>query len=432
MANEELPSSVQDALGEQPGETSPPATEEDLHLDPAQQSLADALRVSFFILKLAMVALVIAYACSGIFSVGSNELAMRLRFGDYVGSENQRVLERGTQWAMPFPIEQVVKISTRPQTLRLENEFWYEVPPDKQGMTRDQLVRFLARSLDPVKDGSHITGDFNIVHGQWVVDFQIQEPEDFVENVGEDRLATHLVRVAAQQGIMQAVAEIEADQFLKGAYGGNADKAMSIANRSLREMRTGIAITKITQEKASPPLRVAGAFDAVTKAVAQRSQQILAAQSQRAKVLGETAGEAASDLLKLIDEYERVTEIGDVKQREAIAEQIDSALVTLKVGKSGMPIRGRVARIINDASAYRTSIVEKVKADAETFNRLLPQYERSPRIILSRLWEEARESILSGDVETFYTPPGKVSLKLSRDPDLVNERERKQLQKPQN
>ena len=73
-------------------------------LDPAQQSLAEALRVSFGILKLAMLGLLIAYAFSGTFSVGSNEVALRLRFGDYVGDPGNRVLERGTYLAAPFPI----------------------------------------------------------------------------------------------------------------------------------------------------------------------------------------------------------------------------------------------------------------------------------------------------------------------------------------
>jgi chemotaxis protein histidine kinase CheA len=62
--------------------------------DPAQQSLAEALQVSFAILKVAMLALLVAYAFSGTFSVGSNEVALRLRFGDYVGAPGERVLER--------------------------------------------------------------------------------------------------------------------------------------------------------------------------------------------------------------------------------------------------------------------------------------------------------------------------------------------------
>jgi hypothetical protein len=103
-------------------------------LDPAQQSLAEALRVSFGILKLAMLALLVAYAFSGTFSVGSNEVALRLRFGDYVGAPGERVLERGTYLAAPFPFEQVVKVDTRPMRLPLDQEFWYQLTADESGL----------------------------------------------------------------------------------------------------------------------------------------------------------------------------------------------------------------------------------------------------------------------------------------------------------
>ena len=68
-----------------------------------------------------------------------------------------------------------------------------------------------------------------------------------------------------------------------------------------------------------------------------------------------------------------------------------------------------------------------MKGDSETFERLLPQYEKNPRIILSRLWEDARETILTGDVETFYTVPGKLELQLNRDPEIQKERQQEQI-----
>jgi hypothetical protein len=61
------------------------------------------------------------------------------------------------------------------------------------------------------------------------------------------------------------------------------------------------------------------------------------------------------------------------------------------------------------------------------FERLLPQYQQNPRIILSRLWEDAREQILTGDVETFYTVPGQLQLQLNRDPEIQKMKQREQL-----
>ena len=64
-------------------------------LDAAHQSLADALRVSFWVLKLAMLLLVVVYLFSGVFNVREQEIAVCLRFGRIVGSPGQQVLEPG-------------------------------------------------------------------------------------------------------------------------------------------------------------------------------------------------------------------------------------------------------------------------------------------------------------------------------------------------
>ena len=66
-------------------------------------------------------------------------------------------------------------------------------------------------------------------------------------------------------------------------------------------------------------------------------------------------------------------------------------------------------------------------AEAQAFRELLPQYTQNPRLVLAKLWEDARETILTGDVETFYTVPGQLELQLNRDPELQKERQKEQL-----
>jgi membrane protease subunit HflK len=392
-------------------------------LDPAQQSLAEALRVSFAILKVAMIAVLVAYAFSGTFSVGSNEVALRLRFGDYVGPPGERVLERGTYLAAPFPIEQVIKIDTRPMTLSLNEEFWYETGLGDQGKTRDQIRNSRARPLNPVRDGSLITGDMNIVHARWTVTYRVAEPVAFVTNVGERELGEEIVRCAAQQGIVQAIAQLPADDLLKGIV--NREVAAGIAQRRLTDMATGLVIDQFTLDKVSAPVSVMASFDAVTTAETDRSQRIVAAQQERARILGETAGEASEKLLALLERFERVGDAGSAEEVAAAEREIDGALLDLRV--NDVSVGGEVAKVINAAKTYRTQVVERLKGDSETFRRLLPQYERNPRIILSRLWEDAREQILTGDVETFYTVPGKLELQLNRDPAIQQERQKQQV-----
>ncbi|MFM8733718.1 MAG: SPFH domain-containing protein [Pirellulales bacterium] len=392
-------------------------------LDPAQQSLAEALAVSFGILKLAMLAVLVAYAFSGTFSVGSNEVALRLRFGDYVGGPGERVLERGTYLAAPFPIEQVIKVDTRPMTLSLDREFWYETGLRDQGMTRDQIRTSRARPLDPLKDGSIVTGDVNIVHARWTVTYRVTDPVAYVTNVGDKPLGESLVRCAMQQGIVQAVAQQPADELLKGVV--SRETATAVAQRRLDEMAAGLTIDQLALDKVSAPVSVIASFDAVTTAETDRDQRILAAQQDRARILGEAAGEGSEKLLDLLDRFERASEAGSPTEAAAVERDIDQAIGELRV--DGAPIGGEVARVVNTAKTYRTQVVEKVKGDSETFVRLLPQYEKNPRIILSRLWEDARETILTGDVETFYTVPGKLELQLNRDPEIQKERQQEQI-----
>lgn len=394
-----------------------------VELDPAQQSLAEALRVSFGILKLAMLAALVAYAFSGTFSVGSNEAALRLRFGDYVGAPGERVLERGTYLAAPFPIEQVVKIDTRPITLTLDREFWYESQDSDQGMTRDQIRTSRSRPLNPLRDGSLLTGDLNIVHARWTVTYRVTEPVQFVTNVGDRQLAEKLVRCAVQHGIVQAVAQLPADELLKGVV--NREVAMAVAQRKLVEMATGLTVDQVALDKVTAPVSVTASFDAVTTAETDRAQRIVAAQQDRSRILGEAAGEGSDRFLALLDRFERATETGTDADASDAEAAIGQALEGLTI--EGAAIGGEVAQIVNTARTYRTQVVERVKGDSETFMRLLPQYLRNPRIILSRLWEDARERILTGDVETFYTVPGKLELQLNRDPLIQKERQQEQI-----
>jgi regulator of protease activity HflC (stomatin/prohibitin superfamily) len=210
---------------------------------------------------------------------------------------------------------------------------------------------------------------------------------------------------------------------LKGVV--NREVATAVAQRRLTEMCTGLTVDQLTLDKVSAPVSVIASFDAVTTAESDRSQRIVTAQQDRARILGETAGEGAEKILALLDRFERAGEAGTPDEAAASERGIEEAFGELRI--EGASIGGEVAQVVNAAKTYRTQVVERVKGDSETFQRLLPQYERNPRIILSRLWEDARERILTGDVETFYTVPGKLELQLNRDPVIQKERQQEQI-----
>lgn len=392
-------------------------------LDPAQQSLAEALRLSFGILRIVMVALMVAYAFSGLFSVGSNEVALRLRFGRYVGPPGEQVLERGTYLAAPFPIEQVIMIDTRPQSLVLEREFWYDEAGRGQGRTQAEIRRSRSGPLDPTRDGSLLTADLNIVHARWTVTYRVADPVAYVTNVGDPELARRLVRCVVAQGIVHVIARQPADEVLKAAV--NREAAAAVARERLQAMETGLTIDQLALDEVSAPASVLDSLDAVTSAETDRSQRLVAAEQERARILGEAAGAGSATLLETIGAYERAVEGGPAADAEALAATIDSSLDELRI--EGVPIGGEVARRINAAKTHRARVVEEVRGDREAFERLLPEYEAHPRLVLTRLWEACREQIFTGDVETFYTAPGRLELELNRDPEVQKERQQEQL-----
>lgn len=373
-----------------------------------------------------MGALVAAYAFSGLFSVGSNEVAVRLRFGRYVGAPGHQVLERGTYLAAPFPLEQVIKIDTRPQSVSLDREFWYDAAGRERGRTQAEIRRSRSGPLDPVRDGSLLTGDLNIVHSRWTVTYRIADPVAYLTNVGDPDVALDLVRCTVAQGIVHAVAQQPADEILRSVVAREA--AAAVARDRLDTMKTGLTIDQLALDEVSAPASVISSLDAVTTAETNRSQRIVSAEQERARILGETAGGASGKILEMIDAYERATESQGSAEAARLAAAIDRALEQLVI--NGEPIGGEVAREINAAKTHRARVVEEVRTTREAFLRLLPEFEKHPRLVLTRLWEACRERIFVGDVETFYTAPGRLELQLNRDPAVQKKRQQEQLQGP--
>jgi regulator of protease activity HflC (stomatin/prohibitin superfamily) len=219
------------------------------------------------------------------------------------------------------------------------------------------------------------------------------------------------------------VARLPADEMLRAAV--NRDAAAAIARERLAAMDTGLTIDQLTLEEVSVPASVADSFEAVISAETERSQRIVTAEQERARILGETAGEANRLLLDRIDACERAETAGLESEAAALEREIDAAIDGLAI--DGLPIGGEVAKRINAAKTHRSRVVEEVRADREAFVRLLPEYERHPRLVQSTLQEASRAKIFTGDVETFYTAPGRLELQINRDPAVLQQRQREQL-----
>ena len=404
--------------------------------DPAQKSLADALRVSFAVLKFVMVVLVILFFGSGVFVVDQGEVAIVTRFGSIVGSGEDRIVKPGKlHFAMPYPIDQVIRIPTVEQQIKITETFWYA--KDDETRTSQELSGSMS-TLNPTSIGSLVTGDAYLVHGQFTINYRITDPVAFVTNVANTtrtkkeaiaRDAEMLVRAAAEEGVVYAIAQVTADDVVRMQNAKFSGLARPHAQAILNRMESGIEITKLDLTKSAVPPPIEREYNAITEAENQGATAQLDAEKQRQELLGGAAGEAHEQLWSLIREYELATEANDTDAIARLDAQLRKAFTEQKItGSDGtvVPISGEAAAIVSQAKAFRSEIESAAQRDAENFRRLKKEYDQNPRIFLSRMWEATRQRIMSHpDTETFYLPPGQFRLFINRDPLFLKEQERR-------
>ncbi len=404
---------------------------EQVVVDPAQKALADALQVSFTILKWAMLIMVVIYCVSNVYNVEADKVAVRLQFGHMVtdSSNAVKVDEPGGPYiALPFPINEVIKVSRSPRKVDLQTQFMWEITAADAGKTTEEMAQGKQGPLNPEKDGSLLTGDANVVHARISVKYEVAKPVDYLANVGNEQLADTLVRNVAEQAVIYTVARTTADDVIAGKL--DRSVAVRAMQANLDAMKSGIQITELSATRTAMPMSVRSAYEAVVTAEQEKGQQIETARKERSTILEGVAGEAHSELLAMIDAYERASAANDTAGMQQLETQFDTVFNELNTGadRHNRAIGGEVAQVVNDAKTYRTQVVETVKAEARRFEQLLPQYEANPQIVRSRLWQDAREAILtSKNIEQFYTR-GQLYIETNRRPDVAINREKARLQ----
>lgn len=426
-------------------------------LDPANRSLAEALRLSFAILTVLMLALLLLFAASGLFNVGEGEVAVRTRLGRLLGPtpDSATLIEPGGPYfALPRPIDQVIRIPTSIRVVNVDDAFWVSVRPEDRNKPLDQLS---AKSqLQPGEDGSLITGDKNIVHGKWTVNYQVDRDkiEKFIRNVSAspDRLemleqADRRVRHAAERAIVHVVATVSSEAFIRGV--NLAGEIRAATQAKLDELDSGITVVGITTAQITPPLSVRAEFEGVALAVSSRGTKIEEARKEAERLLNEAAGPAHPALALAIDYYETARRDGNAEAEQkgeaVIAQLLDGtpaaeALAPLKdaegvdsqrfaAASTDARVGGNLSKLLSDAHSYRRSVAEEVRAEAEQFQKLYEQYRKNPQTYMALRWQGTLADIYNSDVEIWAVPEGDgtdLYFDLNSDPRLQAAREKQQ------
>ena len=383
-------------------------------LDAGSKSLADALRISFAVLKIIMVVLVILFFSSGVFTVAPDERAMVLRFGRIRGDTTEkRILGPGLHWAIPYPIEEVIKLPARNTVLRTAiDSFWYN--------ERNKLP---PASLDPIIEGYSITrndtiadlkggSDYNIVHSKWNLTYRIADCELFFKNVyvktpdtGQTLIdvipksVEPFLKAVASEAIVVSMVNFSIDEAIKSdaQIGREAEKLLQ---QKLDDMNSGIEVDSMQLTAVIWPRQVNDAFVASIKASNEADRMIREAKGHAESKINEAGGEEM---------------VNGVLSPNTTDEQKEYFWNNAS---------GTVQQVIAEAKAYRTKVVESAKANADYLQKLLPEYRKRPKLVVQRIYQDAIEEVLSNTQETIIAQPSsgvknrELRIMVNRDPSI--------------
>lgn len=411
-------------------------------LDPANQSLADALRIMLLLVKGALAMLVVLYILSGLGRVEEGEKGVRLLFGKVEASD----LEPGFQYSLPYPIGELVKVEQGNMPVELNKEFWFFVQEGTIDPSPEKMSPTPSLKPDQGGSGSVLTADGNIAHTQWKVVYQRSQVANYSKNI-LPRDEEKLVRYAARRAVVQACATVNISELLTQSAESSAvaRRAKEVAQQTLDRVESGLTIQTLSIQGAIPPLALRSDFARVQSAAANAAKAVEQSQGEARNLLLETAGEAAEYLVYYMDVYEQAVATGDKAKMASTLATIDALMegreveletATVEIGgqkiqlaggkRSGLS-GGAVAQTLAEAQTYRTTVVSRAKSDLRRFEAKLEQYNANPLVMVRREWTDAVGTFMGRDsVQTMLLPlgVGTMRLGLNADPDIAREMDR--------
>jgi len=250
--------------------------------------------------------LLAVWLVSGFYIVKEGERGVVARFGRY-----NEVTLPGARWALPYPIEQVEKVSIE------------KIEQVEVGFRRDEKAKEPRESL-------MLTDDENIVDVQFTIQYRLEDPVAHLYNNATQH--EDLVKQAAETAIREVVGRSKMDYVL---YEGRSDisaRAATVMQQLLSRYKTGILINNVTMQNAQPPEEVQAAFSDAQKAKQDQERQKSEGQAYANDVVPKARG-VASRLMAEANGYQQrvvANAEGDASRFTQVLTEYDRAPAVMR------------------------------------------------------------------------------------------------------
>jgi membrane protease subunit HflK len=276
--------------------------------------------------------IVLIILLTSVYIVDQKEQGVVLRFGRFI-----RLTEPGLHMKLPFGIERKYKVPTQ---MVLKDEFGFR--------TERAGVSTVYSALDYPDESIMLTGDLNIVDVEWIIQYRIVEPVNWLFKVENQRKT---IRDISQSVINLLVGDRAILDVIGTERANIEQQGMDMMNELFDKYELGIRITTVKLQNIVPPAgEVQEAFEDVNKAIQDRS--------------------------RLINEG-----------KQAYNEAIPRA-------------KGEAEQLIQQAQGYAVERTNKAEGDVARFEAVLQEYNRNPEVTRSRLYLEMFEDVFADAEDT--------------------------------
>ena len=268
---------------------------------------------------------VIIILATSFYQVSTDEEGVIRRFGKYTTTTGP-----GLHLKLPFGIDKVTKV---PVQRILKEEFGFRTV--RPGV-RSQYTRGSATN-----ESLMLTGDLNSAVVEWIVQYRVLNPDDFLFKVRNVRA---IIRDASESIMRQVVGDRSVDEVIILSRREVAQEAKDLLQEVLDSYGSGISVVTVELKDVNPPDPVKPAFNEVN--------------------------EAKQEMERMINEA-----------WEAYNKEVPKA-------------RGEAERTIRQAEGYALNRVNRAQGDANKFLAVWKEYARSKDVTRRRLYLETINEVM--------------------------------------
>jgi membrane protease subunit HflK len=276
------------------------------------------------IASIAAVLLLLVLAWTSGYTVQAESEGVVLRFGKFL-----KTVEPGLHFKLPFGIDRVTVLPTRRQ---LKLEFGFSTPgytnPDQPGK-------------DAREERSMVTGDLNAALVEWVVQYRIEDPKQYLFDV---RNPGQTLRDLSEAAMREVIGDRTVDEVITIGRQDIEISALTRMQELAKRYMLGVRVDQVQLKNVNPPAEVQASFNEVNKAQQDRENAI---------------------------------NIANGDYNEAVPRA-----------------RGQADQMIRAAEGYRFKRVNEAQGDVASFNAILVEYVKAPEITRTRLYLETMGDVL--------------------------------------